>query len=521
MLFKLRIGATVLLISLALGGCVRPAPVAAVLAGAETPLPAVETRPTDGEVTPALEGETPTQVVQTPTLQLTPTLLPLPVAPPLRARYVLEATLDYARHSLAVEEGVTYVNTTPDRLLAIALVVEPRNYPGAFRLTGLRWEDGSRITNYAWRKAQLSLLLPQPLEVGQSLVFYLSYELKLPYTPRLVNTRPLPFGYTDIQANLGDWYAFIPPYQPGKGFLIHDKTFYGEHLVYDIADFEVTLRLPGLQSNLVVAASAPAEREGEVVRYHHQAARSFAWSVSPFYEVLTQTVQTAAGQTLLESYFFPAYEKAAKSLLQTMAQALPVYEQLFGAMPPRGLTAVQADFLDGMEYDGLFFLSKDFYDWHKGGEADFLVALAAHEIAHQWWLELVGSDQALEPWLDEALCTYSERLYYEHVAPEALNWWWAYRVNYFEPQGWVNISIYDVPDLYGKYRVYRDPVYLRGALFLEELRLQMGDDAFFEALRAYIQRYAYGLADGEGFFEVMRQHTAVDLEPLLSKYFAK
>jgi aminopeptidase N len=98
----------------------------------------------------------------------------------------------------------------------------------------------------------------------------------------------------------------------------------------------------------------------------------------------------------------------------------------------------------------------------------------------------VGNDQAEEPWLDEALATYSERLFYERTYPEALDWWWAYRVNYYEPRGWVDGSIYNPEG----YRAYRDAVYLNGATFLEELRQQVGEAAFFAFLQDYTARYA-------------------------------
>ncbi len=202
-----------------------------------------------------------------------------------------------------------------------------------------------------------------------------------------------------------------------------------------------------------------------------------------------------------------------------MVQAVELYSRLYGVYPRPALSAVQVDFMDGMEYDGLFFLSTDFYNWHKNEPQDFLLSLAAHETAHMWWYGLVANDQALHPWLDESLCTYSERLFYETYYPQALDWWWAYRVNYYEPEGWVDIQVYDVPGPDSQYRLYRDPVYLRGALFMEELRLQMGDPAFFAALRAYLQRFAYSLASPQGFFEVIREQSDADLTPLLVRYF--
>ena len=100
--------------------------------------------------------------------------------------------------------------------------------------------------------------------------------------------------------------------------------------------------------------------------------------------------------------------------------------------------------------------------------------IGVHETAHQWWYARVANDQALEPWLDEAMATYSELLYYQAIYPDLVKWWWSYRVDYFQPAGWVNQRIYD----YGGSYPYRDGVYLRGARFLDLVRQKIGDPAF-------------------------------------------
>jgi aminopeptidase N len=129
----------------------------------------------------------------------------------------------------------------------------------------------------------------------------------------------------------------------------------------------------------------------------------------------------------------------------------------------------------------------------------------------------VGNDQAYEPWLDEALATYSERLFYERYYPDALEWWWAYRIHYYQPAGWVDGSIYNPQG----YRPYRDAVYLNGALFLEDLRGLIGDEAFFAFLNDYATTYAHQAASGGDFFNLLREHSQQDLEPLLSRYFSQ
>lgn len=86
----------------------------------------------------------------------------------------------------------------------------------------------------------------------------------------------------------------------------------------------------------------------------------------------------------------------------------------------------------------------------------------------------MGNDQALEPWLDEALATYSELLFYEADYPEHVDWRWNFRVNRFQPAGWIDRTIYD----FQAFRRYVDAVYLRGAQFLQTVREQVGDEVF-------------------------------------------
>ncbi len=323
-----------------------------------------------------------------------------------RARYSLVAALDYAQETLEVKEEILYPNQTGESLGNLTLLVEPNHYPGIFTLDSLAGADGAPIDGYSLDGHTLRFPLSQPLGPGESLGLKLSYHLNLQPIPAPSNdSRPVVFGYTERQTNLVDWYPVIPAYRAGTGWLVHDPWFYGEHQVYDCVDFQVDLALTGVPaSGLTIAASAPAEQNGDRYVYHHEAARGFALSIGPSYVVSTQTVD---GVTVT-SYAFPWDEAAGKAALNDTARALALYGQLFGPYPHPSLSVVEADFLDGMEYDGLYFLSRGFYNLYDGTPKGYLTAIAVHETAHQWWFGLVGDDQALEPWLDEAMAAIQE-----------------------------------------------------------------------------------------------------------------
>ncbi|MCI0520607.1 MAG: M1 family metallopeptidase [Chloroflexi bacterium] len=481
-----------------------------LLASCSSPLPDAQP-PTPILPSPLPSPLTPIPSPLSPPLD-TPSPIPDPASPLPSPQYILTATLTYDAHHLAVEQRITYPNRSGAELTELPLIAAPMLYTGVFNLLSLAWEDGTAVENVRREGETLTLPLRQPLADGQALALTLSYEMFLPSPTPSAETRPVPFGYTAHQANLVDWHPYIPPYLPGKGWLVHPAGYFGEHLAYEPADFRVSLRIPDGGEGMIVAASSLPESDGEWLRYTHQGARNFAFSASREYQVS----EADAGGVRVLSYHFPVHAVAGEAALQTTAQALDIYGRLFGAYPRQALSVVEADFLDGMEYDGLYFLSHGFYNLYQGQPADYLTAIAAHETAHQWFYALVGNDQALEPWLDEALCTYSERLYYENASPDALDWWWTYRVNYYAPQGWVDGSIYNPAG----YRAYRDTVYLNGAVFLEELRKAMGNEAFFAFLADYVAQNAGRIATREDFFAALSEHTQVDLQPLLEKYFS-
>jgi len=228
-----------------------------------------------------------------------------------------------------------------------------------------------------------------------------------------------------------------------------------------------------------------------------------------------EVTRTQVGDTTVLGYAFPIHSAAGKRTLQVTAESLALFNQMFALYPRQTLSVVEADFLDGMEFDGMYFLSNGFYNLFSGQPADYLTAIAAHETAHQWWYARVGNDQALEPWLDEALCTYSERLYFENASPDALDWWWTFRVNYYEPSGWVDGSIYNPEG----YRAYRDAVYLNGAVFMEELRKTIGDESFFDFIQDYAEQNTNKIATADDFFAILEEHTTKDLSELISRFF--
>jgi hypothetical protein len=434
-------------------------------------------------------------------------------APLTLTQYTLQVEFDYWGHTLSVSETIDYTNNTPETLQELWLEVESNRRPGSFNLESLTFGEDQPVTGFELQSNQLQIPLPTPLPPGESLTLFIRYNLvMLVIPPATDTTRPIVFGYTERQTNLVDWYPSIPPYRPGEGWLLHKAGYFGEHQVYDMADYHVQITLAQPVTDLLIAASAPAEQTADTYQYQLKNARNFVWTASHMYKMES----TAVGDIVVYNYFFPFDVRAGEQALQDTAQALKLYSRLFTPYPYPSLSIVQADFRDSMEFSGLYFLSNSYYNLYDGTPQGYLTAIAAHETAHQWWYSQVGNDQALEPWLDEALSTYTEHIFFENTYPEVLDWWLNYRIDYTEPAGVINGAVYD----YDSYLVYRNSVYLYGAQFFIDLRQLIGDDAFFAFLHEYAVSQLGQQSTAQDFFSILQEYTDKDLEPLLSKYFA-
>lgn len=463
---------------------------------ANATLPPLESPTLISTFTPLPSTDTPL-----PTLEFTATILPSPTAPAPSARtqYTMFALLDYYGHQVAVDETVKYTNQTGVPLSDLVMAVVP-NLRGGFTLENILLDANS--LNYDLSGQRLTVHLPQPLAPGAQVTLAMRFRIAIPS-----KIKEHPYGYDSNQANLTDWYPFIVPYS--NGWILHDAWNLGEHLVYDAADFEVNVRT--MNAGITFAASGLAEPNGEWTRYRLLGARTFALSASDKYLM----VDSAVGAASMRAYYFPGYEAEGLAILNAEVRAVGLFESLFGPYPYGSLSVVQSDLNDGQEYDGLVFLASKFYDEYDGSARSNLVAIGVHEMAHQWWFGLVGSDQAMEPWLDEAMAVYSEALFYQYIYPNSSDWWWNFRVNYFGPSGWVDTAIYES----GTFRAYVNAAYLNGANFIEALHYRMGDDDFFRFLKDYTSRYGRGHASASDFFAVARQNTTADISDLINAYF--
>jgi len=459
----------------------------------------IEPSPTSPETIPTVTPE--------PTLNEAPQayVLPDPLANP--THYRLDLIFNYYSHFGSVTQQITYTNKSSYPMAEIMLVVPPRNFENSYEQYSL---TGDLVSSFREEGIITYLMLSRPLEPLETTVIKISFRIYLPDNPGI-------FGYTNQQANISDWYPFVPPYDEEKGWLAYPRVvdenniIVGESIVNEFSNFEVSLTLVSHADLIEVAASAPAQGTDGKYTYTLEHARGFTFSISDSYfehEIVQDGVT-------IRSYVFMNEIETGISVTEIAANAMKLYGELLYPYPRELISIVVGDFLHNMEMDGMIMISYGIFDFYDGIPQTDLTIMTPHELSHQWFYGFIGNNHALEPWLDEALATYAELLYYERYHPESVDWWWSVRIYKPVPTGFVDSDIW-IP---GGYIPYRDAVYLQGVHFLHEIRQAVGDGAFFASLKDYAYANTYNLATKADFLDAFSRHTNQDLTPIIAKYF--
>ena len=112
-----------------------------------------------------------------------------------------------------------------------------------------------------------------------------------------------------------------------------------------------------------------------------------------------------------------------------------------------------------------------------------------HELAHQWFGDSVSLTRWKDIWLNEGFATYAEWLWSEDTGGPSTQK--TFDKLYASPSS-AGLWARPVADPGTGANIFADPSYDRGAMVLHELRVAVGDRAFFSILRAWAAQHRYG-----------------------------
>jgi len=200
------------------------------------------------------------------------------------------------------------------------------------------------------------------------------------------------------------------------------------------------------------------------------------------YTVQTYTISTPYHSYTLTNYIFPQDTARARDLTAFILPYFSWIEEKLGPYPfaDEGYAQVQIGWGGGMEHQTVTFFGA------------FSLELWAHELAHQWFGDLVTCGSWQDIWLNEAFATLLGGKVYE-VLPTGLWPRWRYLMILTAWRDTANTIF--VPDTADHQRIFSYPTtYAKGAVALEMLREFLGDEPFWRGLRQYLADYRYGFA---------------------------
>ncbi len=195
------------------------------------------------------------------------------------------------------------------------------------------------------------------------------------------------------------------------------------------------------------------------------------------YQVFTQTAGTMPNTFPIVNYIYPEnYTSAVNSLAQTLP-IMNFFEDTFELYPFRNekYGHAQFGFGGGMEHTTVSFMG------------DFSRGLIAHELAHQWFGDKITCGTWKDIWLNEGFATYLSAMVIEHLdgAAAFINHKGS-MIDFITSSPSGNLYLTDAQAT-NVNRIFSSRLsYNKGAMVLEMLRFKMGNTAFFQAIKNYL-----------------------------------
>ncbi len=421
-----------------------------------------------------------------------------------RSLYQFDLQIDYATHRITAAQRVTLPNIYGQSISDVLFNVPAANTPGAFDLRSVE-VAGVPIT-YTLDGTALRVTLPTVLQPDRAIVLDLKFVVNVPPLENAVSFAAANLAYTADALNLGYWYPLLAPYHDGWVVVPYEPI--GDPFASEVADYLATITAP---SDVTVVAGGELDRRGNVWRYALPRARTFAMIASPRY----RESRVRFGAVTYSVFMLPEHASLASITLQTMIRAMSLFSNLYGPYPYKTLRLAEVSGPWSMEFSGVFTVGATDIGDYNGTPHNRLVRITAHEVSHQWWYGVVGDDQVREPWLDEGFARFNELRYYEAYSPADTQWWWNTVIGTLRAARPLNSSTTDFSS-HGPYLV---SIYNQGAVFLDDLRSTIGASAFNAFLRDLYQHGSFRIITTQDFFDVLANHTEVDVRALKQRYF--
>ncbi len=491
--------------------------------------------------------------------------------------YTIQVTLNDTSHELSAYVSIEYTNNSPDSLKEIFFHLWPNAYANnktalgvqlvEMRMTGFYYSKKNergyidqldfKVNNkkIEWKTDSnhidvCKLILNDPLPGGGKIIISTPFIVKLPDSKfsRLGHKKqayyitqwyPKPAVYDKF-----GWHAF--PY-------LSRGEFYSEFGSYD-----VYITLP---KNYVIAATGdlvdnekeltwlhekakrtkakeefieskwdfPAsDPETKTLHYHQDNVHDFAWFADKRFNVLKGELTLPHSKRKVTSWamFTDTEADLWKKSIEYINDAVFNYSLWIGDYPYNNVTAVQTPYTfgTGMEYPNITIIG-------VSDNRAILEYIIMHEVGHNWFYGILGSNEREFPWMDEGFNSFYENRYNETKYPERsiLNSYFPDFVfdNLFDLGSFRTRYLYYISYLYSasnhidqpinlhseEYRMinYTSMVYHKPVVAFTYLRSYLGEKVFDKAMKQYFEKWKYKHPYPNDFRKIMEDVSGKNL----------
>ena len=372
--------------------------------------------------------------------------------------------------------------------------------------------------------------LPTPLQPKEEMTLSYDFTAKI---PSLADR----YGVSQDVFNVTNFYPILAVYTNGDW---SHEAFYnmGECFFSEISDYKVMLTVPSDYMILTTGVETEYKQENGKTTYSIDApcVRDFVFCASAGFKLYEGDYKDVHIRVVYDEKHPASNEmpECCEASVQAAEESLAAFGEAFGEYPYPELDIILAPIdAGGMEYPNLIICTVDTLyctknSWEKL-PFNTMRGVVAHEIGHQWFMGIVGSNSGMEPWLDESFASYTEIVYYEYVGDPS-------KYDYYSRKGAdlsdsnynssikamgsipINRSYYSFGSEYSF--VYAAYEVGKQALFqMEEI---LGTEEFHGVIREYVRRNAFKNSTADRFFEVLYECAGknnADLNALIDAVF--
>ncbi|KAK1783249.1 peptidase family M1-domain-containing protein [Copromyces sp. CBS 386.78] len=300
------------------------------------------------------------------------------------------------------------------------------------------------------------------------------------------------------------------------------------------ATFDFAIEIPEDQvalSNMPVKETKPAGPNKKIVSFERSPVMStylLAWAVGDFEYVEAFTDREYNGKKLpVRVYTTRGLKEQGRWALEHAPKIIDYFSEQFEIdypLPKSDILAVHEFTHGAMENWGLvtYRMTAILFD-EKLSEARFrnrIAYVVAHELAHQWFGNLVTMDWWDELWLNEGFATWAGWLATDHLHPD----WevWPQFINEGMDQAFLLDSVrashpiqVEVRDALDVNQIFDKISYLKGCSMIRMLASHLGIKTFLKGIALYLQRHAYGNAKTEALWNALSEASGVDVNTIM------